>query len=179
MQVPHRPGEVWFSIHAFDERLHERDLTMGEVYAVIGAGRIYEQKNGAPVTYWGMTDDGRPLGVVVDLRGKDRHPACQPKGGLAMKNPATVEVDLLSHYARVRFREVLQGEKIGSVLLEDPNGDDLDVVVERTPAGEIVGIEILGFDPRVIAAAESFACENGFMFPAQAFERFTAALTAA
>jgi len=51
------------------ERLAGRDLTVLDVYTVIGAGRMYEPQNESPVTYYGMTEDGRPLGVVVDHDG--------------------------------------------------------------------------------------------------------------
>jgi hypothetical protein len=91
----------------------------------------------------------------------------------------SVNLNLRSCHAVVRFRQVSSDEKIGSELLSDPNGDDFDVAVERTPSGEIVGIELLGFDSRIVAAAETFAREHGFAFPAEAFERFAAALAAA
>jgi hypothetical protein len=68
MILPHRPGGVAFSVQA-KERLVQRDLTPEDVYAVIGAGRIYAPQNGSPVTYYGVTDDGRPLGVVIDGDG--------------------------------------------------------------------------------------------------------------
>jgi len=68
MSIPHRPGSVRLSRHA-DSRLRDRALTIGEIFAVIGAGRVYEPPNQNAVTYWGRTDDGRSLGVVVSRSG--------------------------------------------------------------------------------------------------------------
>ncbi len=96
-----------------------------------------------------------------------------------MKKPVNVNFNLRSCHALVQFRNVSSDEKVGSELLIDPNGDDYNVAVERTSSGEIVGIELLGFDSRTVAAAAAFAHANGFAFPAEAFERFTEALAAA
>jgi len=93
-----------------------------------------------------------------------------------MKTPVSVEIDVPHQNALIRFREPHRDEILGTELLEDPNGDDFDVAVERGCFDEIVGIELLNFDPRVVAAAETFARANGLRFPAEAFAQFTAAL---
>jgi hypothetical protein len=82
-----------------------------------------------------------------------------------VKNPVAVYVDLEHHLLSVRFRTLDEGEKVGDDFLRDPNGDELDVAIARTDAGEIIEIEVLGFDPRVIAVAKSFAEANGLIFP--------------
>jgi hypothetical protein len=80
-----------------------------------------------------------------------------------------VHLDLRHAYGAVRFRDVLDGEKVGSEFAQDPNGDDLDVVIEHADAGDVVGVEVMGFDDVTLDAAVTIARGFGLAFPIETF----------
>lgn len=65
MAHPVHPARVRFSHHALIERLRQRDLTLDEVFAVVGAGRYRVIRLASKAEYYGTADDGRPLTVSV------------------------------------------------------------------------------------------------------------------
>lgn len=83
-----------------------------------------------------------------------------------MRYPIAVSLELEYDVGYIRYGELTEGERLtgGGMRLEDPNGDELDVVVDYHPGG-IFGIELLGFDPRIIDLARTVANRAGLAFP--------------
>jgi len=64
------------------------------------------------------------------------------------RQPIEIAPDLTYRVGYVTYRRLVEGESFAeSGPVMGPNGDDLDVVVDWGPNGEVVGIELLGLDP--------------------------------
>lgn len=80
-----------------------------------------------------------------------------------------MQVDLAHGYGHVRFREPRDGESVGSSFVQDPNGDDLDVVLERAGNGDVIGIEVMNLADVTLTAARTVALTHGLAFPIETF----------
>lgn len=86
-----------------------------------------------------------------------------------MTYPIDVQVDLAHGYGHVRFREPRDGESVGSSFVQDPNGDDLDVILERADNGDVIGIEVMNLADVTLAAAQTVAGTHDLAFPIETF----------
>lgn len=76
-----------------------------------------------------------------------------------MRNPIAVRIDLEARAGYVYYRDIAPG----GVKRTERAADG--VHVDYGAAGELLGIEMLGLDEGVLAAARHFAEEHGLAFP--------------
>lgn len=86
-----------------------------------------------------------------------------------MTQPIDVHLDLAHHYGCVRFGALRRGEIFGSSRLEDPAGDEIDVVLQRSSSGDVIGVEVLSLAEVTLAAAAIVAREHDLAFPIETF----------
>lgn len=77
-----------------------------------------------------------------------------------MLKPLELRVDREVDAGYVRYRALPPGEHVARCARVSE-----DVVVDYNGAGEILGIELLAFDPEALSVAQHFADANGLMFP--------------
>ena len=77
--------------------------------------------------------------------------------------PTKVRIDTEVTAAYVAYREVAPGESIRNQRLSD------EVIVDYNANGDILGLELLGFDDAALDIARNFAAAHGMEFPADAF----------
>jgi hypothetical protein len=83
-----------------------------------------------------------------------------------MKPPTTVDIDLEHGVGYVRYRDLADGETLGSSQeLAAGSGLELEVVIDRDRAGAVVGIELTSLDATTIGNAQGFAESEGLVFP--------------
>jgi len=80
-----------------------------------------------------------------------------------MVGPLVVKIDLEANAAYVTYADKAwaRDERLGET-----------VIVAFGADGEVLGIEVLGFDPATIALAARFADERQLEFPSSAFAPF-------
>ncbi len=82
-----------------------------------------------------------------------------------MRQPIAVSLEIAYGVGYIRYGERAEGERLsGGMPLQDPNGDDLDVVVDYDAEG-IYGIELLGCDSSTVELARTVANRAGLAFP--------------
>jgi uncharacterized protein YuzE len=79
-----------------------------------------------------------------------------------MTQPLELKIDYEANASYVRYRQLQPGEHVATTqdVLEDGS-----VIVDRDVEGNVLGIELLGFSPAVIAAGILFANKHNLDFP--------------
>jgi len=91
---------------------------------------------------------------------------------MKLTEPIETSIDHEARAAYVTFHAFAPGENVRCLRLEH------DVVVEFNAADEVLGLELLDFEPETIARADAFCQRNDLHFPLQVFEALEPRLSA-
>jgi uncharacterized protein YuzE len=79
-----------------------------------------------------------------------------------MTRPIEVKVDLEANASYVRYRRLVQDEHVDATHDLCADGS---VAVDVDSGGNVLGIEVLGFDRETLEAAKRYAHEHRLAFP--------------
>jgi hypothetical protein len=90
-------------------------------------------------------------------------------------NPDNVKIDLAARAAYIRYRDIPEESMTQLDVVREPDGireipvEEHDgcssVIVDVDPAGNVIGIELLGFDDATAELAREYAVSRGLAFP--------------